>query len=104
LVLLFPVVSASDDLLSASPETEESGYKIATNRSGGSTSKRHHGQPAFYQAPSALLPKVLDVEDTVFLRSIHDPQLLSLKIQTGRGPPISPVLLNATQKIQVFCS
>ena len=103
LALLFPVVSASDDLRAVNTETEEAGGKRIT-KGRESTFNSYQAQPPFCHASSALLPIVLDVQGTILLHSVRLPQLLDLSKRSGRGPPVSPILLRDTQKIQIFCS
>jgi hypothetical protein len=102
-VLLFPVISASDDLQRVGGETEESAGKEVTKRSG-STSKHQHAQPSFCQIPSSLLPVVLDVQGTILLHSVRLPQLLGLKERSGRGPPNYSYPSQRPSEDSIFCS
>jgi hypothetical protein len=103
-VLLFPIVSANDDLQRVGAETEESTGKDVTKRSSGSTSKRQHAQPSFCQMPSSLLRVVLDVQGTILLHSVRLPQLHGLKKRSGRGPPNNSYPSQRHSEDSIFCS
>jgi hypothetical protein len=103
LVLLFPVISASDDLRSVGTETEECCGNRITKSRGGSVCKDYHSQPVSCVASSA--PRVVfDLQGVVALPSGRAPQFLDQKQLSGRDPPLTPVLLRDTQKIQIFYS
>jgi len=103
LALLFPVISASDDLRSVGTETEESCGKRITKGRGESVCKDYHSQPVFCVASSA--PRVvLDFQGGVSLPSVRTSQFLDQTPLSGRDPPLTPVLLRDTQKIQIFYS
>jgi hypothetical protein len=103
LSLLFPIVSVSDDLHSIRTEAEESGGK-KLSKGGRASSNHHQPPPAVYQPSSALLRVHFLVQGTALLLSVLPSQLLGLKKRSGRGPPIPPVFLRDTQKVQIFCS
>ena len=102
-VLLFPVISANDDLQRVAGETEESAGKDVTKRSSGCTSK-HHAQPSFFQISSCSLPVILDVQGTILLHSVRLPQLLGLKKRSGRGPPNYSYPSQKPSEDSIFCS
>jgi hypothetical protein len=90
LTLLFPVVSASDDLHAMRPEIEESGTKrvsrqVAANRSVVSRS----GVGPFSALPVLSLPFSLDTEISglVSVPEFFLPDLAPVGPRSSRGPP-----------------
>jgi hypothetical protein len=93
LVLLFPVVSASDDLHAVGQAMEESKRSLRHSGNCGCAihSLNHASLPALTASDS---PKVVfEQVGTVFSPSAHSRGILFAPAPTGRAPPVRPVSL-----------
>lgn len=90
LVLLFPVISASDDLHATRQEAEESSFsKRAVSHVAFQTDRvQNHftAYPAQLTSGSAIPPNH-EVFGCLFFGDVPSPRLLNLSICLGRAPP-----------------
>ena len=93
LVLLFPVVSVSDDLHAVSQAMEESerGFRYDGHRSCSAHSIAHVS-PLIAPA-SASLKLAFEQLGTVLLFASHSPETFFASASAGRAPPQTPVSL-----------
>ena len=90
-LLLFPIVSASDDLQAMRPEVEESTARDTQRHAQGcrsNISADHAGTPALLPEPSSALP-VLQWAGRVALSPAKPSIRVSRALHAGRAPPAS---------------